>query len=191
MIAGRFPLLLMSLAVLSLFGVTAPPVSAQQTSPLVSEGSELVHPGSGYRFPEAYGDLRRTGTTSYAPDNLSVRYGQFDEQISAPYLDVFIYPATVPIHMERAGVEQALVARLNARPIEEDADGEPTGTGRWFEGEFNGVPVLTGYLLQQGRGWLVKVRATGPRDAGDIDRLRAAVAAIDMDGTRRPYKAPR
>lgn len=144
---------------------------------------DFVHRASGFAYPAALGEMPARKTVTYGPQDAAVYYTYLGGGNGDPWIDLYVYPATLDSAAERREVEKALVEHFQAKPVESPASlpAAPAGAmDGWYSGIIQGNEYLTGYRIVRSGNWYVKARITIPVAGGEAAMSRAmeAIAAI-------------
>lgn len=152
----------------------------------VAGDGTATHRGSGFVFQKQISEVPLRGLTVYGPSDASAYYTLRGGANGDAWITFYVYPATISLADEDAGVEQAIVERLDGHRIDPPVRAVPTlrdGRIGWFEGTYQDIQVRTGYILVQRGGWFLKARFTIPDSGGSeaMDRALHALAALQWD----------
>ncbi|WP_395623556.1 hypothetical protein [Sphingomonas daechungensis] len=126
------------------------------------------------------------GLTVYGPSDASAYYTLGGGGTGDAWITFYVYPATISLAEESAGVEQSLLQILQGRRIDPPAPAPANfhmGRVAWFEGLYKNIDARTGYMLVQRGQWFLKARITVPKKGGPeaMGRALKAIAALQWD----------
>lgn len=152
----------------------------------IAHDGTATHRGSGFVFQKQIAELPLRGLTVYGPSDASAYYTLRGGANGDAWVTFYVYPATISLADEDAGVEQAILERLAGHQIDPPARAVTTlsdGRVGWFEGTYQNIQAKTGYILVQRGGWFLKARFTIPDGGGSeaMDRALRALAALQWD----------
>ncbi len=149
-------------------------------------GTNFVHRSAGYAFPAVLGAMPARKTITFAPQDAEVYYTLKGGANGDAWLSLYVYPARLSLAEEDREVQTALQKNLKGGAVlRPSVFGDvPSGAvDSWYDGEYNGIRVITGYTLVKDGKWFIKVRLSVPSSGGKESMDRAAKALGDVSFT--------
>ena len=159
-------------------------VGGDASEVVIADDGTATHRGSGLAFPSQIGDMSLRGLTVYGASDASALYRDGEA-----WLTFYVYLATISLDDEIAGVEQAMMDRLKGRRVDAPAAAPQSlnpGRSAWFEGKYQNIDALTGYMVAQRGRWFLKARFTAPKEAGQAAIDSAVKALADLPWNWQP-----